>query len=149
MIQSGGWSRLRTADEHTKLARIGLSFSPALDEAFKINVAKMRVQLPASVRDEIARVIVPVVKLAREAYDRKPRSKPGSGSRGKVSEETRVPGGSSSRPDASSRGGEARDRGLLTFDQVADLLREVATESEQTVVESIIRRLRKALRAGQ
>ncbi len=59
MIQSGGWSRLRTPDEHTKLARIGLSFSPALDEAFKINVAKMRVQLPASVRDEIALQFVP------------------------------------------------------------------------------------------
>jgi histidine kinase/DNA gyrase B/HSP90-like ATPase len=149
MIQSGGWSRLRTPDEHTKLARIGLSFSPALDEAFKINVAKMRVQLPTSVRDEIARVIIPVVKLAREAYDRKPRSKPGSGSRGKVSEEMRVPGSGSSRLDASGKGGETRDRGLLTFNQVADLLREVATDAEQSVVESIIHRLRKALRGAR
>jgi hypothetical protein len=148
MIQSGGWSRLRTADEHTKLARIGLSFSPALDEAFKINVAKMRVQLPVSVREEIERVIVPVVKLAREAYDRKSRSKPESGARGKVSEETRLPGGSSTRLDTSSRSG-VRDRGLLTLDQVVDLLREVSTEAEKSVVESIIRRLRKALRDTQ
>jgi hypothetical protein len=144
MIQSGGWCRLRTPDEHTKLARVGLSFSPALDEAFKINVAKMRVQLPASVRDEIARVIGPVVKLARESYDRKPRSKPGP--RGKVSEETRVPSGSGNRPGASPGAGDGPDRRLLTLDQVADLLREVATDAEQPVVESIIRRLRKVLR---
>src|SRR2546427_5900829 len=114
MIQSGGWCRLRTPDEHTKLARVALSFSPALDEAFKINVAKMRVQLPASVRDEVARVIGPVVKLARESYDRKPRSKPGSGSRGKVSDETRVPGGSGNLPADSGKGGGGSERSLLT-----------------------------------
>ena len=148
MIQSGGWCRLRTADEHTKLARVGLSFSPALDEAFKINVAKMRVQLPASIRDEIARIVGPVVKLARESYDRKPRSKPGSGSRSKVAEETLEPGGGRSRSGDSGRGGTP-GRDLFTFDQVADLLREVTTEAEQSLVESIIRRLRKAMRDAQ
>ncbi len=44
MIQSGGWSNLRTMDEHTKLARVALSFDPRLDDAFRINVAKMRVR---------------------------------------------------------------------------------------------------------
>lgn len=72
MIQSGGWSNLRARDEHTKLARIAVSFAPALDEAFKVNVAKMRVQMPAVSRDAIREAISPVVKLAREAYDRKP-----------------------------------------------------------------------------
>jgi hypothetical protein len=71
MIQSGGWSNLRAPDEHTKLARIAVSFSPSLDAAFKINVAKMRVQLPSQVRDHIREAIGPVVKLAREAYDRR------------------------------------------------------------------------------
>ena len=42
LIQSGGWCRLRTSDEHSKLARVALSFLPALDEAFRINVAKMQ-----------------------------------------------------------------------------------------------------------
>jgi len=70
LIQSGGWCRLRTIDEHTKLARIALSFSPALDEAFKINVAKMRVQLPTQLRDQIEQAIRPLVKIARDAYDR-------------------------------------------------------------------------------
>ena len=45
LIQSGGWSGLRALDEHTKLARVALSFSPDLDRAFDINVAKMAVQI--------------------------------------------------------------------------------------------------------
>jgi hypothetical protein len=70
LIQSGGWSRLRTVDEHTKLARIAISFNPELDDAFKINVAKMRVQLPVQIQDPIQRVIEPVVRRARDRYDR-------------------------------------------------------------------------------
>ena len=53
MSQSGGWCRLRTADEHSKLARVALSFFPSLDEAFRVNVTQIRVQLPAQVRDQI------------------------------------------------------------------------------------------------
>lgn len=68
MIQSGGWSNLRTLDEHNKLARIALYFSPKLDEEFKINVPKMRVVLPATIRDDVLRAIGPVVKLANAAY---------------------------------------------------------------------------------
>lgn len=68
MIQSGGWSNLRTLDEHTKLARIALSFSPRLDDEFKINVPKMRVALPATIRDEVSKAIGPAVKLANLAY---------------------------------------------------------------------------------
>src|SRR5664280_2707854 len=71
MIQSGGWSNLHAPDEHMKLARVGVSFSPALDEAFKINVAKMRVQMPEQIRDDVRDAVAPVRKLAREAYDRK------------------------------------------------------------------------------
>jgi hypothetical protein len=147
MIQSGGWCRLRAPDEHTKLARVGLSFSPVLDEAFKINVAKMRVQLPAPIRDEIARVTAPLVKLARVAYDKKPRAKPGASSPWKVSEPVRVPGGSRTRD--TGQGGISPDRKLLSIDEVADLLREVATPEEQSLVESIIRRLRKAVKTAR
>jgi len=73
MIQSGGWSHLRAADEHTKLARVALFFPPALDDAFRVNVAKMRVQMPAALREGIREAIGPVVRLARETYDRKTR----------------------------------------------------------------------------
>ena len=48
---------MRAPDEHTKLARIAVSFSPALDEAFKVNVAKMRVQIPASVREDLTALV--------------------------------------------------------------------------------------------
>lgn len=71
MIQSGGWSRLRGVDEHTKLARVSISFSPNLDNAFKVNVAKMRVQLPGSIRDDLAKLTQKLVKEARRVYDRK------------------------------------------------------------------------------
>ena len=40
LIQWGGWSRIRTLDEHTKLARLALDFSSALDSAFGINISK-------------------------------------------------------------------------------------------------------------
>lgn len=71
MIQSGGWSRIRTPDEHTKLARIALSFSPVLDEAFKINVSKMRVYLPSQIREEIENEVGSIARLARLTYDRR------------------------------------------------------------------------------
>jgi len=74
MIQSGGWSNLRTMDEHTKLARVALGFDPRLDDAFRINVAKMRVQLPRQLREQIEKAIAPVIKAAQVTYRR-----PGSG----------------------------------------------------------------------
>jgi hypothetical protein len=80
MIQSGGWSNLRTLDEHLKLARIALHFSPKLDEEFKINVPKMRVALPAVIRDDILKAIGPVVKLANAAYRAGERGKGGGAS---------------------------------------------------------------------
>jgi hypothetical protein len=70
LIQSGGWCRLRTLDEHTKLARVALRFSPQLDNAFRVNVAKMRVQLPAGMREQIAAAISPVTKVANDVYRR-------------------------------------------------------------------------------
>jgi hypothetical protein len=70
MIQSGGWSNLRTLDEHTKLARVALSFDPRLDDAFRINVAKMRVQVPRQLREQFEKAIAPVIKAAQAAYRR-------------------------------------------------------------------------------
>ena len=140
LIQSGGWSRLRAPDEHTKLARIALSFSPVLDEAFKINVAKMRVQLPGSARDEIDRLTGPVVRMAREAYDRKSSSSATPHTPGKVSERKKTPGSGG----GADNGTDQPDS--LTIEEVVKALMAVAKDSELAVVESIIPRLRKALR---
>lgn len=70
LIQCGGWCRIRTLDEHTKLARIALHFSPQLDDAFRVNVAKMRVHLPSSLRDPITDAIFPVTRIANDVYRR-------------------------------------------------------------------------------
>jgi hypothetical protein len=78
MIQSGGWSGLRALDEHRKLARIAISFPPKLDDEFKINVAKMRVSLPAALRDVIAKAIGPAVSLAEDEYRQRERKSGGS-----------------------------------------------------------------------
>ena len=74
LIQSGGWSNLRAPDEHTKYARVAVRFSSNLDEAFKINVAKMRVQLPSAIRDDVRAALKSVVKVARQRYDNKTAS---------------------------------------------------------------------------
>jgi anti-sigma regulatory factor (Ser/Thr protein kinase) len=70
LIQCGGWCRIRTLDEHTKLARVALRFSPLLDDAFRVNVSKMRVQLPAGMREPITQAIAPVTRLANDVYRR-------------------------------------------------------------------------------
>ncbi|RAO29985.1 hypothetical protein PSN13_05184 [Micromonospora saelicesensis] len=85
MIQSGGWSRMRTQDEHAKLARASLEFWPDLDEAFEINISKMRVRLPEDLRDQLNRPVAELVKRAQERYrggdkSRSPRPRPPSGS---------------------------------------------------------------------
>lgn len=68
LIQSGGWCGLKTIDEHLKLARIAINFSPHLDEAFKINVSKMNVQLPVQIREQMENATRPVAKLAQDTY---------------------------------------------------------------------------------
>lgn len=68
MIQSGGWSYMRTSDEHTKLARVALEFWPDLDSAFNLNVAKARVNLPADLRARLQPEVEQLVKQARRVY---------------------------------------------------------------------------------
>ena len=71
MIQSGGWNRIRTPDEHTKLARIALDFTSGADAAFGINVAKMRVLLPGEIRNSLNVIASGVVSRANAAYRRR------------------------------------------------------------------------------
>lgn len=68
LVQWGGWAGLRAIDEHTKLARCALSFGTDLDEAFNINVAKMRVSLPAALRPMLERPIGEVSQAAQAVY---------------------------------------------------------------------------------
>lgn len=68
LIQSGGWNRLRTQDEHTKLARIAVDLPRDADELFGVNVAKMRVALPESLRPELRALASAVTTRAQEKY---------------------------------------------------------------------------------
>lgn len=138
MIQSGGWSNLRTPDEHTKLARVAVSFWPKLDDAFKINVAKMRVQMPARIRDPLRDAIGPVVKLAREIYDRKT---------GDDSKSVNAGGKAQPRSGRSSDDGSGATRRTdgLSFAQFAKILRAVAQRDERPVIDSVLERVRQHL----
>lgn len=68
LIQHGGWSGLRTIDEHTKLARAAVEFDPCLDELFQVNVAKMRVSLPAQVKALIEKPVAEMCLVADRTY---------------------------------------------------------------------------------
>lgn len=150
MIQSGGWSSLHARDEHLKLARVALSFPPSLDEVFKINVAKMSVQLPAQIRYMVQNAIVPVRKLAREVYDRKPgRSKVPKPSPPSVSSHSDPAPTTSSAPRNTAAETPTSDGidpvRLLSIEEWSERLLAAANDHERPVVESVLSRLRKQL----
>jgi len=91
MVQSGGWNHVRTLDEHTKLARIAVDFSPRLDELFEVNVAKMKVKLPAIVRNELTAIASAVCNQAGSAYRQRPSRPPRRGTGGLVGGAPRPP----------------------------------------------------------
>jgi len=68
MIQAGGWCGLRAPDEHTKYARASLDFDTELDSLFQINVAKMRVILPAELRPMVEGQVHELCATADAAY---------------------------------------------------------------------------------
>ena len=70
LVQHGGWSGVRGIDEHTKFARASIDFDTDLDEAFQINVAKMRVVLPPTLKQMLERPIHELCVLADDAYRR-------------------------------------------------------------------------------
>lgn len=68
LVQWGGWAGLRAVDEHTKLARCALDFGPDLDHVFNINVAKVRVTLPAALKPLLERPIHELCQMAEARY---------------------------------------------------------------------------------
>lgn len=68
LVQWGGWNGLRGIDEHTKLARAALEFDTDLDEAFHINVSKMRVSIPTELKQMLERPIHDLCVAADTAY---------------------------------------------------------------------------------
>lgn len=158
MIQSGGWSNLHAPDEHMKLARVAVGFSPALDDAFQINVPKMRVQLPSQIRDEVRSAIVSVRRLARETYDRKPNRVAGfqSGPLGPNRPHTGDPAPEAASrpmsptlsPNSFARVAETGPSYLspvkmvFTYDEWSARMLALASELERPIVEQVLIRLR-------
>lgn len=140
LIQSGGWNRLRTADEHTKLARIAVRFSPQLDEAFKVNVAKMRVSLPPQARDQIEAAIRPVIKLAQQAY--RPSVSSGTAEAGAGNAATGKPSGRSTGRSSGSGTDERKEvYHSITLEQLLRALLAVADSAEKAVIKRVAARL--------
>jgi hypothetical protein len=153
MIQSGGWSNLRTIDEHLKLARVAISFKPELDEAFKINVAKMRVQLPQNLREEIEKAIGPVVRMADKAY--RNGSKPSPNGTSSPSNNS-VGNNVQAKPTLDALGSRASQSvhsnsgcRLWAFEELTKEIESVATPEEKPVVKAVISRLRQWLRSAK
>ena len=73
MLQSGGWSRLRANDEHTKLLRIAVEFYPALDKNFKINISKMKAVIPEELKEEVKNHVTQWAGKANRRYRKKPK----------------------------------------------------------------------------
>ena len=146
MIQCGGWCGLRTSDEHTKLARIELNFSPKIDNLFKINVAKMRVQLPSQIKENIEDAVRPVALLARECYDHA----------GKISSSIPTSSSSDSYQDQNLLNKQTfpvkqdnlvtnKTLHLFTLDEIERHARGLSNETEKKIVSDIFSRLRKKL----
>ena len=77
LIQAGGWNRLRTTDEHTKLARVSVDLPTGCEALFRVNVAKMRVSLPGNLRGPMMAIASGVAAEAGASYRRGiPRSRP-------------------------------------------------------------------------
>lgn len=68
LIQAGGWNRLRTLDEHAKLARIAIDLPAGEEERFAVDVAKMRVGIPEDLRPGLRTVAAAAVATAQERY---------------------------------------------------------------------------------
>lgn len=70
LVQWGGWAGIRAMDEHTKLARCSLDFTTALDPIFSINVAKMRVSVPPSLKKRLEKPLNEICQVANDRYRR-------------------------------------------------------------------------------
>ena len=68
MLQSGGWSRLRAPDEHTKLLRVAVDFYPALDRHFGINISKMKATIPQHIKEQVKKLVTDWASQANKRY---------------------------------------------------------------------------------
>lgn len=68
LIQSGGWNRMRTPDEHTKYARIALDLHADADFTLGLNIMKSSVVFPSVMKDDLKDTVEKLCSLARKKY---------------------------------------------------------------------------------
>lgn len=156
LIQSGGWSGLRTVDEHTKLARVAINFSPHLDEAFKVNVSKMRVQLPVQIKDQIEISIRPVIKIAQDTYRKSNQKSLQTSSEG-ISTQlnsqnpnpsilmTQMPNTTSSAKTFSNLINKQEPCKLWELNELQSCLENIAEIDEKPIIRKVFNRFKKTL----
>ncbi|MFO0875659.1 MAG: ATP-binding protein [Phycisphaerales bacterium] len=153
MIQSGGWCYMRTADEHTKLARIAIDFWPDLDSAFDLNVAKARVNLPADLKTQLQTPVEQLVKQAKKVYsppsDDPPPPQPGSRSDPAPSSGGTggQGGGASGHPDGRhtpAPGGSSHAPAGPRYGHIGRAIDDAASEAGESAA---LKRIRKALKS--
>lgn len=135
LVQWGGWAGVRAIDEHTKLARAALDFGTDLDAVFNIDVAKMRVILPAQLRQMLEQPLNELCIRADAAYRKTsrqdsassatpalPRQRPAEGTTSADVGGT-APGAGLALRSAAMRAGE-----YAAFQRIIAVLRELAPE---------------------
>jgi hypothetical protein len=154
MIQSGGWSGLRALDEHRKLSRIAVSFNPKLDDEFKINVAKMRVSLPNSLKETFAKSVATAVAMAEQEYRNRERTGgppvTGTVSPGGTRSKEGTPAGGAGGEESVGYQAQSSGRDDVTrsdVDRVAKLFNKVARPDEMAVIEAVVTRALSTLSA--
>lgn len=152
LVQAGGWCLLRVIDEHTKLARIAVLFTPKLDEAFKINVTKTRVQLPHEIKEQVDKAVKPMVKMARDIYDKNERS-PSYGSALPVNTGALITssatGQSQTGPSDAPVSGQSDTQPVWTFDDIQNKLETIATPEEKPVIKAVCNRFRERVKTQE
>jgi hypothetical protein len=144
MIQSGGWNRMRIADEHTKLARVSIDFFPNLDAIFGINITKAHVNLPQELRDQLE----PVVSMVARRADQRYRSSGPKGTGGLPTRGSRGPSKSShgvDRPGGTGADRPAQQNGkpIQSLAKPRHAIEEAAIQAgEEIALERIIGALR-------
>jgi len=125
LVQWGGWAGIRGIDEHLKLARASLDFDTELDDLFHINVAKMRVAVPAELKQLLERPINDLCISANHIYRERATKAP------VVAERSRVP--ASEGPITAMTGLALRSAAVQAGEyealkRIADRLQDVAPD---------------------
>jgi hypothetical protein len=101
LIKCGGWFKYRTVDEHLKCARASIDFRRELDAPFRINVSKLRAELPHELLEKLDKPLQMLLRRAKAKYTGDDEARVARGTpRGAASA---TPAATQAQPPASTR----------------------------------------------